>query len=456
MSIMACRTLLAICLLTFLGTAGSARQSEASPGKWRGLLVGERAYLLGDADQAVGPGARMLGVAPKGRYILSERRKPTEAVSTSGQPSLPTEVTLNLWDTKTRKASVLWRFQETAERQISNLRLLSWLSPNTALVELGEVHIGADRKLYIKPTLLVVYCGIHSTQAMPLLPLLGTAGIYRNPTQPLTLLHRLSSFGPILIELVLIDTSGKQKSILSRGDAEGWSADGARFYLSRYDEKSENNKSWSAVDLNLNVTPLDKEPEDITPKSEPANVTSLPLKAVEQNATLTVKTTSEKLPSLWLLGETGAELRVAAEIDEATSVLLPDLSAVAYRHQNALYVAPLTSITKTLYTELEKRALRLKVISEARQIGEAFMLYAQKHSETYPDANGNLAQDIGSYLKDADVLKRFRYTHTGPFSLPEIAEPANCVLGHLPGSGGRVLLFADGHVRWEDSEKIAP
>ena len=45
----------------------------------------------------------------------------------------------------------------------------------------------------------------------------------------------------------------------------------------------------------------------------------------------------------------------------------------------------------------------------------------------------------------------FVYTYSGPTNLSKIEKPSETALGYIPSPGGRALIFADGHVKWEPS-----
>jgi hypothetical protein len=449
---MASRGILTLGALALLSTMGLARQAGQVPANLRAAVAGERAYLLGPAEQAAGPGVTWAQAAPKGRYILCERRKLPVVLPDPDITPPPAEVSLILWDTKTRKASTPWRFSETQEQRVGTY-LGKWLSPTVALVAQTQTGVDAQGNRLVKSSLLIVNCGAGTIQTIPVLsPSTEPVGVYTNPVQPLIIITCYSQFGQVVGELILLRTSGQkvaQKAFSPFGMPEGWSTDGKRFYLSSSDKKA-NQQTWRAVDLNLNVTPLSEAPKDIY-REEKTTPESLPIRAVEQGATLTVGSRSEKLPSLWLeSAERVPAVRVAAELDPASGLLLPDLSAVAYRYQSALYVKPLISLEKTAYDDLLRRTEHLRLLSSSKQVGLALIMYAMDNKENFPAAGSNLSELILPYLQNGDLLKGFQFTYTGPSEIGKIEKPAEAVLGYFDGPGGRAVVYADGHARWED------
>jgi hypothetical protein len=449
---MAPRGILALGALALFSTMSLARQAGQVPPELRAVVAGERAYLLGPAEQAAGPGVSWTQAAPKGRYILCERRKYPVLLPEPGVSLPPAELSLVLWDTKTRKASTPWRFTETEEQRVYT-HLAKWLTPTVALVAQEGAIVDEKGNLTTKSSLLIVNCGTGATQVMPLMLSMGGPAVYVNPVQPLVIVHGSNQFGTMLAQVILLRTSGQQvaQKVLSPGGMPaGWSTDGKRFYLRGFDDKT-NQTVWRAVDLNLNVTTLSEAPKDIY-KEEKTTPESLPIRAVEQSATLTTGSRSEKLPSLWLeSAEKVPAVRVAAEIDPVSGILLSDLSAVAYRHQSALYVKPLIALEKAAYEELLRRAERLRLVSNSKQVGLALVMYAMDNKESFPAGGSNLSELVLPYLKNGDLLKGFQFTYTGPSEIGKIEKPAEAVLGYFDGPGGRAVVYADGHARWEDS-----
>jgi hypothetical protein len=91
------------------------------------------------------------------------------------------------------------------------------------------------------------------------------------------------------------------------------------------------------------------------------------------------------------------------------------------------------------------------LMSAAKQIGVAAMMYADDHDDAFPtDA---FMDEMGPYVPGADVFNRpgtdqmaFQYTPLGKTS--DVSNPAETELGSFDvGYQWRVILYADGHVR---------
>ena len=90
-------------------------------------------------------------------------------------------------------------------------------------------------------------------------------------------------------------------------------------------------------------------------------------------------------------------------------------------------------------------------------------MYAQDYDETYPPADGHATQVLRPYLKNDEVFNApgtdapgFVYTYTGG-PMKSIASPSTQEVGYLSGPGGRAVIFADGHAKWQsDGESPGP
>jgi hypothetical protein len=110
--------------------------------------------------------------------------------------------------------------------------------------------------------------------------------------------------------------------------------------------------------------------------------------------------------------------------------------------------ADLVRIPKAAYLAARAAAERATVISNAKQIGLALHMYAQDHNEAFPGASDDVANRIAPYLKNSSMTAGLVYTHSGG-AIANIENPDKTELGYLPGSGGRAIIYADGHVQWK-------
>jgi len=89
----------------------------------------------------------------------------------------------------------------------------------------------------------------------------------------------------------------------------------------------------------------------------------------------------------------------------------------------------------------------------AKQLALAIMQYVQDYDETYPPAdpdNLTTADTISPYMKTV-VKDGFVYTHFDQ-TLAEIESPAEVVIGYLKFKYGYQVIYADGHVKYSETE----
>ncbi len=145
----------------------------------------------------------------------------------------------------------------------------------------------------------------------------------------------------------------------------------------------------------------------------------------------------------------------SAKTDAHGARLLADGSAVLYRDRSgALYVRPIVRVNTSAFVEARKAALRTQSLSNAKQIALGILMYGQDYDEMYPPSGGATQSQISPYLKNEDLFKNTltgqpAFTYVGGGSMAAIEEVAKTPIGYLAGPGGRVIIYADGHVKWE-------
>lgn len=157
---------------------------------------------------------------------------------------------------------------------------------------------------------------------------------------------------------------------------------------------------------------------------------------------------SRTLSTLWLETLTeSTQPRALVALDATAGVISPAGDAVLYQSSGTAYVAPLIRMSKQDYAQLVDAAQRTVVLSNAKQLGLAALMYAQDYDENLPGAGGDLNGKLTPYLQNSSLFDGFVYTFGGG-PLKDIAEPANTELGYVNGPGGKAVIFADGHVKW--------
>ncbi len=127
----------------------------------------------------------------------------------------------------------------------------------------------------------------------------------------------------------------------------------------------------------------------------------------------------------------------------------PKRDALFYIGREGAFVVPLVQIL----TSLPAEQLREQLTSQAKQIGLALLMYVQDYDEIFPPADQDLAFLLTPYTRDSSV---FQNSETGvgfvylldAIPIAQIQSPAETMAGYFEASGGRVVVYADGHVEW--------
>ena len=111
-------------------------------------------------------------------------------------------------------------------------------------------------------------------------------------------------------------------------------------------------------------------------------------------------------------------------------------------------IAILAAILFPVFAQARAKARQAACQSNMKQIGLGVMMYAQDYDETFPTGD-DINSKLEPYLKNNSVFKGFNYTYGGG-KMGDIANPAETSMGHVLGPGGRAVIYADGHVKWEN------
>jgi hypothetical protein len=166
--------------------------------------------------------------------------------------------------------------------------------------------------------------------------------------------------------------------------------------------------------------------------------------------------TSQPVHPLWLESATKSEQpRALVSADSEWAKLAPDAGAVLFGAHGAAWVAPLTRMPREQWLAQVWTAQREVAVSNARQIGLGLLMYVQDYDQTFPPAGSAVVDQLRPYVKNREVFNSpgqdtpgFVYLYSGN-TLGNVKEPASTIVGFLPGPGGRAMIYADGHVRWQ-------
>ncbi|WP_309715325.1 hypothetical protein [Armatimonas sp.] len=438
------------------------RQSRSRPP--RIVTTKTNAYLIGKIEPVLTGKIEEVAPAPTGRYaIITQdlRPEPTDDVK---EPF--GEQKLWVYDALRRTTKLFHRVQDDSVKGIqhrmggaiwfpdSKKVILQQVSGPTLLEEksllsyaLGLMDVDRSAVRWLTPPTNKML----SIQGLPGIPVLlcQEIGAEFEPTKRYCFLSSDGVFGPMF-------TIGGESPLFPSGlsvDRKSLLFMNTTFRRVVGQEKPQREDHWYAVRLSdTQVTALKEKPQDRIPFSKADTKPKLPLTIAADTAKLTggagrIANTN----ALWLEAiEPGPEKKfnralVAAEADSQSVQLLNDLSAVLYTHDDALYAAPIASLDRVAFEKMMKQL----AISNAKQTGLALMMYAQDYDENFPHDPGNVKEAIFPYIKDNDTLAEFVYTYKGPLDLGKVEKPSETAMGYIPSPGGRAVVYADGHVKWE-------
>ena len=92
-------------------------------------------------------------------------------------------------------------------------------------------------------------------------------------------------------------------------------------------------------------------------------------------------------------------------------------------------------------------AERTVLLSNAKQVGLAFLLYASDMDDEFPANGADWQEQIMPYLKNRDIMSGFVYSFKGG-NATNVESPASTELGYISGAGGRAVVYVDGHAKW--------
>lgn len=548
-------TVAAVCALAVAaGGAAAMRAAKQQGGPGGGLaravLTDKEAFLLGPPELIAGSEAGKVFPSPDGRYVLAVRTRhdglPTRITAAdldqNALAASPPETSVILWDSQTRKSSIIWKAgggSLAGQFTMGTLQQAVWLPSTTnALLTVSTMRgtAGTSDPAANRTSLLLYSAATGTTRNLltspngarnPLQAIPGDISIIASRTQPVAsigggIINAQGTVTSVVRVLRRNGTLGPVVELPKSTYLAGFSRDGTQVYFETegaYDKATKKRAPSTYFALSVNGTsgalvPLDKQPQVVAVQGDeynaspasPSDGDALPVRLAAAPATLTRAQSRQNVRPVWLertdepaatppvpaavtnkpapakttpallLAAADSEpLRalVTADCDDAPlttgqtfqqarsrwpngtpvlsvngALLLPDASAILYRASGALYAVPILRMDKATFLEARRRAQRLVVISNARQLGTGLMMYTQDYDEVIPSGE-NINDKITPYVRNDSLFQNFTYTFGGG-PMAAIDQPAITIIGYVTGPGGRANIFADGHVKWQD------
>lgn len=119
-------------------------------------------------------------------------------------------------------------------------------------------------------------------------------------------------------------------------------------------------------------------------------------------------------------------------------------TALAYIHNQELYLRPIRRISGDELITLRIERERVQLINQAKQVGTGMMIYSADYDDQLP-GGADISNALLPYLKNRELLKNFTPLTNGE----NIADwPADKPIGFIEGRHGRALIMPDSSVRW--------
>ncbi len=471
--------------LLFAPLAGHAQSPGATfrtdsylrtpPYPLRGVLSANgKGYLIEPPSEIAGPGVREVFAYPDGNRVVvlrvAYRPLPDlllgvgSTLPLAPQP-VPGEASLILWNAATRKSTLLWRQRIEPNERIT-FRFQGSL-PNVNRAEASDRAIVGfnvttpDNPKQIARQMLLLVDADRATARQVNLSLNDYAWTNTSPTLPFAALVGWEAATDARLRFVRPDGS-LTAPIVQPGPIywKGWRNDGTvyrglQIVPSATDPKIVSYKWFDANPKTGALTPIATPPKSNEVEAEPPAPETLP------DLVLTVRPplpqSETQTASVWLQAKAETQSGNIKTKPEAVLVsaegepvfLLP--RAALYLSNGALYAAFIQSVNAATLSAIQKKRQRDTVIGYTKQIGLGLLRYIQDNNEKFPASANGLSGLIGPYLKNSSVLNGFVYTPPTPLSQAGMDNVSQVVLGHLPGDGGKAVLYADGHVKWQET-----
>ena len=452
----------AILSLLLLVLTGSAKGQSVS----KAVLTEKDAYLQLPPQILSGPTVKMKSISTNGQNIVIQRESAqisrANIPSTSNPNPAPPKVSQELifWNLRTQNPVSMWKSSD----DLTQVDFAGWMqgtdSAYAVIIQSEPVDPKKQEPPKTHPKLYRLSNGLKRAVevALPVIPDNLTLHAFLSPKK---------SSG--LIRLAKNDFSPDQDSqaiycFLNQDGQIGGRVENpeGRHSWVVFDEEGDpvlqirNNDAkveYYAVNDKTGATTLLPKMPKIAAE---AGVISMkaPIHVVSKRVDLSDFGIKDKAGLLWVESDfKSKQMRSLITSDGSDATLLSTPSGdmgTLYTSQGALWFQPLLRLDKVEFLKMKKMADRITAISNARQLGTGILMYSQDYDEKLPTPDG-INDKIAPYLRNDALFDGFGYTYAGG-NLGDISAPGMTPIGYVGGDGGRAVIYADGHVKWEDDK----
>ena len=156
---------------------------------------------------------------------------------------------------------------------------------------------------------------------------------------------------------------------------------------------------------------------------------------------------SSRRIATWLEGDLESFVpRALVCVAPIPAQLSPSGRFLVYAQPNALVVRRITTLDRQYLEDARLDALLNVKLSNAKLLARGMLKFAADHEGELP-YSATFQTDILPYVKRNELFEGFVYTYSGG-ALNELEDPTYTVLGYILVSGGRVVAYADGRVKF--------
>lgn len=453
--------------LTAVLTSGRLPAQETPNFSSRLVATDTEAYGILPPEMVAGPMVTEASVSPTGRFVLAVRLRAQLRLDDikRGQMS-PTlgERSLVLWDRQEHTSRTVWK-RRSQDATISNIVWLPKTETAFAIqIETPEaIPSDPNRPPHIRESILKIAPDSETATVINPAPNDGSVSylLFASPTAPILAAQTIPTNAPDSRSVVfLLDAAGHvmAHSLASdNGTIERVNWDSAGMPLVQIaprGKRQPDNVGWYA----MNVRTGELKPAELATENGasfprfyklPAP-TAGPLRVRQTSANVKEAESRETIGLVWLESAVkSVKPRALVTSDGSDAQLLPGGDTVLYRSQGALWAAPLLHLSLAEFVTIKRAADRAVMLNRAKQAALAALMYAQDNDEAFP-AGADWSSKLAPYLQDGNILDGFNFL-IGGTKLADIGSPATTEMGFYDGEGGRVVVYADGHVKWRNT-----
>ena len=416
------------------------------------VVFTEREAVMVGSRELVAPPEVVDGKwSPDGRYAIIVRRY--ARLPDPQNPPKQFQWSIVVWNHRQRRAVEVWK-GIGGEKLVSDIQ---WMAG--APVALLKMYGGQRQIAEDVWDDSIVFARVHA--AAGTLKILGEPDRWKemnaSPVKPFALLLGEEGYqvlradgtisAPIAYEQVFASSETRRPNLIWM--FAPWTADGTKLLTILFDQTPEGKqgRKFILVDPVAGTSqPVSQQPPLHDPPAIPRS-----LRVEKVLSDLKAGADTAEVRSVWLVGSRGRAL-ICADVEAAD--LSPTGDAVWYISHGAAWVVTLRTLNRQQYEVEHLEALRKTVVSNAKQIGLALLMYVQDYDETFPPNTGDIQAILMPYLRNQEIFNLpgtnfFYLMNANP--LPSIERPAETMVGYFQTPYGRAIIWADGHVTWQDN-----